>query len=337
MGLKQIFRVDELVASKLRELLKSTMSKKHAKEYFNEPVNCQKLKLITYHQFIKSTKALGQVILTVDDDAKRTFESKTYQCTQEFAHDVRLVFKNCFLFNQIPTHHVFKAGRELAKRFEEKLAAIESEIEKKGPPCGLRLRCQMLLTDMRRNPLSEWFRRDDWKKFGDDYTNLLHRSGSHPMDLSMMQHRLDAGQYDIDGEFDIDRFAEDGESIWRNAIIFNGAETMFGVIAQLLSETFARRIKDLRGAPTPPAPTTAAPDRSGLPTLKRKREYYKECLLISGSDANRLMREVEEGCKSAVTHTEHVSLVDIDQISEEVFSATAQSRLSMRNSAASAP
>jgi len=83
--------VDELVASKLRELLKSTMSKKHAKEYFNEPVNWQKLKLFTYLQFIKSPKALGQVLLTLDDDAKRTFESKTYQCTQEFAHDVRLV------------------------------------------------------------------------------------------------------------------------------------------------------------------------------------------------------------------------------------------------------
>eukprot|EP00966_Prymnesium_polylepis_P066904 1552943-Prymnesium_polylepis.1 len=31
----------------------------------------------------------------------------------------------------------------------------------------------MLLTDLRRNPLSEWFRRDDWRQLGEHYVNRM--------------------------------------------------------------------------------------------------------------------------------------------------------------------
>lgn len=379
--MKSIFRVDEVAASKLEEVLKSIMNTKQAKENFNTPVDWRKHKLTTYLQVIQKPMDLGYVLRVLKDDSRLPFEKKQYQCTQEFAHDVRLVcclhkhlpclaqainvaseltpvamqvFKNCFLFNAL-THHVFKAGKELAKRFEGKLAAVERDIERSGPPCSLRLRCQLLLTDMRRNPMSEWFRRDDWKLLGDDYINIVRRfatctllhssrpfahppltlifpvtsAGSYPIDLNMMQERFTDGHYTMaTGEFNVDAFAADGQRIFQNAIAFNTENSWIGVIVSLLADVFSRRLKDLRDAPVPPVRPEPAPDRDAHPNLKRKRSFYERCLLLSSHDANRLVREVEDMCKSAVTHTANpsVTTLDIEELTDAAFEA-AEKRL----------
>ena len=52
----------------------------------------------------------------------------------------------------------------------------------------MQVRCQLLLSDMRGNPLSEWFRRDDWRMFGEQYVRTL-TSGT-PMDLDAAQQRV---------------------------------------------------------------------------------------------------------------------------------------------------
>ena len=84
---------DEEVASRLKEILKSVMNKKSAKDFFNTPVDFEKLRLneAEYRKIIKSPMDLGTVHRTLNDDAAKKFDDKTYQYTQEFAHDVRLV------------------------------------------------------------------------------------------------------------------------------------------------------------------------------------------------------------------------------------------------------
>ena len=85
------------------------------------------------------------------------------------------VWKNAFLFN-LPDHVVFKAAKQMASAFEEKLALLHVKLEADIVPCPLLARCQLLLSDIRRNPLSEWFRREqDWRKLGDDYIPALPR------------------------------------------------------------------------------------------------------------------------------------------------------------------
>ena len=66
----------------------------------------------------------------------------------------------------------------------------------RAPCVPLRTRCQLLLTDVRRNPLSEWFRRDDWKALGDYVDRLRSKT---PMDLDEVQRRFDSGRYGAAG------------------------------------------------------------------------------------------------------------------------------------------
>ena len=60
---------------------------------------------------------------------------------------------------------------------------------------------------MRGNPLSEWFRRDDWRMFGEQYVRTL-TSGT-PMDLDTVQRRLGEGDYEPSGVFSVETFARD--------------------------------------------------------------------------------------------------------------------------------
>ena len=80
---------------------------------------------------------------------------RSYMVAHDFAHDVRLIFKNCFLFNRATTP--FRTAQKLCKGQE--LFAEEERAGARGPRCPPRARCQMLLTDLRRHPFTEWFRR----------------------------------------------------------------------------------------------------------------------------------------------------------------------------------
>jgi hypothetical protein len=156
----------------------------------------------------------------------------------------------------------------------------------------LRTRCQLLLTDIRRNPYSEWFRRDDWRALGDDYLNRL--SSKQPMDLDAVQKRLDSGGY---GEpFDVDAFAHDVGLIWRNGLDFNGENSFFGVMLKLLKETFDGRLARLKEAPCP-IPAADAADAAGR---KRRRQLLDECTALRAGAAVAMADAVQEACPNAV-------------------------------------
>ena len=65
--------------------------------------------------------------------------------------------KNAFIFNA-PDSLYFKAAKQLSDMFEKKMVELEAEAES---VCPLQLdtmeRCNLLVADMQRNPLAEWF------------------------------------------------------------------------------------------------------------------------------------------------------------------------------------
>ena len=175
------------------------------------------------------------------------------------------------------------------------------EVEQRSPRVPLRTRCQLLLTDMRRNPFSEWFRRDDWRELGEPYLEALRKlrgAGATGMDLDEVQRRLDAGDYGDAASFDADAYARDMRLIWQNGIDFNGEKTAFGTMLVVLQTTFDRRFGQIRAAKTP----VALADEAGLPeTRKRRRELVAACAGLSKSAAAEMAKEIEDACPDAVT------------------------------------
>ena len=219
-------RVDQDMSEKLTTILKDLMARPSA-VHFKLPVVMN-----GYDDMIKQRMDLSTVRLNLENDLRVEYGKKTYEQAEEFAHDVRLVFKNCFLFNRVE-HHVFKYGRTLCKSFEDRYGEVVQQAEVDGPRVPLRTRCQLLLTDLRRHPFSEWFRRDDWKALGASYREII----KEPMDLDEVQRRLDSGVYGGNTVFDVDKFAADVRLIWRNGLEFNRDGTMLGVMLTMLQVT----------------------------------------------------------------------------------------------------
>ena len=293
----------------------------------------------------KFSHDLGEVQRHLQADMQRPYEAapgsgeepKRYLCTHDFAHDVRLVFKNCFL-SRLPTDTVFREGRKLCLRFEALLAEVEREAERKGPRCPLRARCQLLLADLRRHPMTEWFRRDaDWRALP-DYEALLEKGAAlrgaapnPPMDLEAVQARFDAGAYDAGaaGAFSVETLAGDVHMIWQNAIDFNREDSTFGAMAKVLQTSFTQRIADLREAPRPvaePPPSSqqqqegcaaaaAAAAAAAEPSNKRRRvALHAACSALPPPAAAELADFVAETCPAAVRRREGQARIHLDRV-----------------------
>lgn len=188
-----------------------------------------------------------------------------------------------------------------------------------APPCPLHARCQLLLSDLCGNCLSEWFRRDDWKQFGQGYRATI-KSGQ-PMDLFAVQVWLDDQQCATNDEALVGEFARRVRLVWANAIDFNGSGSCFGVIAKLLSDTFERRLELLHRAPRPPLIHPPLEERVGWPTFPQKEAFYNHCASLSLRDASNLAQQVQRRCPTALIEdpaTKTVT-VDLDKVDLETF------------------
>jgi hypothetical protein len=314
--------VDFEMHERILRVLKALMARPKARE-FNRPV----VGIDGYTLFIKEPMDLGRVQENLRHDLKKPYAEKTYQYAEEFAHDVRLVFKNCFLFNAA-THHVFGAGKHLALRFEETYGEEMHRFEKNGPRVSLRFRCQLLLTDLRRHPMSEWFRRDDWRAYGDDYLSRL--TSGKPMDLDEVQARMERDVYHGGASqtpFDIDAFAADVRLIWQNAIDFNTEASNFGTMAKVLQLYFNMRLEHLKKAPQQQAAASSAE----VAAMKRQRELLAVCTSLPSASAADLAKWIEEEHPAAVkrrtTRDHHAAErvdVNLDALDEAAGAALAE-------------
>ena len=154
--------VDQSTAEKLRHLLVDIKRRKNA-SYFESPVDYIALKLLAYPAIIKQPMDLGTIEGHLRGDMSVAYDAKRYPYLHDFAHDVRLVWKNAIIFNFNGNKDVFRAARDLCKVFEEKLAKLEGELEAQMdlPPVPIALRCQLLLSESMQNPMRcefvHWF------------------------------------------------------------------------------------------------------------------------------------------------------------------------------------
>lgn len=301
--------MDEAMQRKCDQLVKSLMKRSQG-VHFSRPVEWKKMGLLDYPKLIKEPMDLGTV-------SEKIAKSSGYARLEHFVNDVRLVWKNAFIFNA-PDSLYFKAAKTLSDVFEKRVEELEKEAEAvNAPDVGSMERCNILLGDMRANPLSEWFRDPvDHVALGlADYPQVI----ANPMDLGSIGKKMERSQY-----MSTEDFAHDVRLVWQNAITYNSAQSMFGVVAGILAQTFDRRFALITRSATAD-PGRPIPDRPGWPTFQQKKKFYDLCTRLTLADLNQMVSLVQRGCQSAVQQCGDKEVeVDVDELDLETFNRVMQ-------------
>ncbi|XP_055021038.1 bromodomain testis-specific protein [Boleophthalmus pectinirostris] len=111
------------------DILKELFSKRHYAYAwpFYTPVDAVALGLHDYHEVIKQPMDLGTV--------RKKMEERQYTRAKEFAADIRLMFSNCYKYNQ-PSDEVVYMARKLQDVFEARYFKITGDSESLGAPVG---------------------------------------------------------------------------------------------------------------------------------------------------------------------------------------------------------
>lgn len=99
------------------DILKEMFSKRHYAYAwpFYTPVDAVALGLHDYHEVIKQPMDLGTI--------KKKMDQREYASAKEFAADIRLMFSNCYKYNE-PSHEVVYMARKLQEVFEARYGKI---------------------------------------------------------------------------------------------------------------------------------------------------------------------------------------------------------------------
>ncbi len=102
------------------EILRELFGKKHSAYAwpFYKPVDAVALGLHDYHDIIKTPMDLGTV--------KAKLDRRDYADADEFAADVRQIFKNCYTYNP-PTHDVVSMAKKLEGVFNNRFKNLPSD------------------------------------------------------------------------------------------------------------------------------------------------------------------------------------------------------------------
>ncbi|XP_073006556.1 transcription factor GTE3, chloroplastic-like [Typha latifolia] len=94
---------------------------------FNEPVDVQCLGLYDYYSVIRQPMDLGTI--------KTRLDKNRYSSPAEFAHDVRLTFRNAMTYND-RAHEVHIIARQLLNMFEKQWSAVKARLAKSSRPAA---------------------------------------------------------------------------------------------------------------------------------------------------------------------------------------------------------
>merc|ERR1719240_2245154 len=126
--------LDDALQRKCDQLVKSLMKRSQG-VHFSRPVEWKKMGLADYPKLIKEPMDLG----TVTERVAKSYYSRL----EHFANDVRLVWKNAFVFNA-PDSLYFKAAKTLSDVFEKRIEELEKDAEVANPPdIGTMERCNV--------------------------------------------------------------------------------------------------------------------------------------------------------------------------------------------------
>jgi bromodomain-containing factor 1 len=98
------------------KLLKNVLRDKDVK-MFKDPVNPVVLNIPDYPKFVRHPMDFGTI------DQRLNSEPCYYTNPHDFIADMRMVFRDCYVYNQAHTH-VWKLAEALSRKFEEQLASF---------------------------------------------------------------------------------------------------------------------------------------------------------------------------------------------------------------------
>jgi len=301
--------MDDAMRRSCDQLIKSLLKRSQG-VHFSKPVEWKKLGLLDYPKLISEPMDLG----TVSEHLQKPGH---YARLETFTNDVRLIWKNAFIFNAPETPY-FKAAKTLSDVVEKRVEELEKEAElANAPDIDSMQRCALLLEDMRKNPLSEWFREVvQWQELGlIDYPQVI----KTPMDLGSIHKKMQHKEY-----LSVEDFAHDMRLVWQNAITYNSAASMFGVVAGILAQTFERRFALITNSQATD-PGRPIPDRPGWPTFQQKKKFYDLCTRLTLADLNQMVGLVQKGCPAAVQQCGDKEVeVDVDELDMETFQRVMQ-------------
>ena len=104
---------------KCAELLKE-LSKHPQSSWFQEPVDYLRLNLPDYPIIIPRPMDFSTI--------RKRIESGIYDSVDNFADDVRLVFRNAITFNTLKDNPVHIAAREMSSRFEDRFRVLTTQL-----------------------------------------------------------------------------------------------------------------------------------------------------------------------------------------------------------------
>lgn len=298
-------QIDDSLLKKCMAML-SGISKRNIASVFLEPVRWKELNLPDYPKIVRNPMDLGTI--------QERLSSHKYVFLEEFANDIRLVWKNAMLFNAHDSIY-FKNAKQLCEAAEKKLGELEMEGIATLPPLDPPVRCELVLSEIMAHPMCEWFLLPvdvEGLKLN-DYRAVVDR----PMDLSTVQRQLKADRYTT-----VEAFASDVKLTFDNSIKYNGATSMFGVIAGLVAAVFERKcgLYLTMGAQHPPRTGQPVPDRDGWPSFSQKKKFYDACTKLSLVDLNNIVKMVHKSCGDALQHNGDKEVeLDVDNLDMETF------------------
>jgi bromodomain-containing factor 1 len=109
-----------------KEVINEMKKPKHYQfgQFFYQPVDAVALNIPTYHKVVKKPMDLETV--------ERKLDTNQYERARDFEEDIRLIFKNCFLFNN-PGEFVYTAGEQFEKVLDDKWATKDEWLASHEP------------------------------------------------------------------------------------------------------------------------------------------------------------------------------------------------------------
>lgn len=145
----------------------------------------------------------------------------------------------------------------------------------------------------------------DWKAWNlPDYPIII----KHPMDLGLIQRKLDAGRYPSPAEY-----ADDVRLVWRNCMTYNKEGSDYYNMAQKLDKWFNDKFAKIKW------------DASGskakrAPTLAEKRQFSQNVYLVGSATLGRVIDVLEKQCPDCIRSVNADDVeINIDSINAATF------------------
>ena len=169
--------------------------------------------------------------------------------------------------------------------------------------------CGVLLKSFLDMPDADPFREPvDWKAWGlYDYPKLI----KHPMDLTTVKGKLEAGGYGKPSEF-----AKDMRLIWKNCQIYNQDGSEFHTLSLEFSRRFEEAFLQVKEA----AGGDDFDDAGEHPTIAEKTQFSQNIYKIDSVQLGRVVELLDEKCEAAIDKTNPNEIeINIDAIDAGTF------------------